>query len=250
MATNVDEDFSNLTPEEFAKFFVPGEFYVEREVSGWLKFLDMCSDILIIPAIVDACLGYDFITQDHLTQDEQDMRLLGAAITAVVTIVSFGQAWAAAGTAKSLAKMLLVGVISDIVGNMCGHCRNKEKIMKYQVDGKMLVVKGYRVEFASDIQDVKTHDDKLIVLTALTSNTKSAENINNIYCVNEFGKIVWRISDAPPQVKPRNSGRMIGNYVEIKEYDDGKFSGVTFFSKEYYFNPSDGTIYDRVSHRW
>lgn len=115
MAGNTVEDFKDLTAEEFAKMLIPGEFYVEREVSGWLKFLDMLSDILIVPAIVDACLGYDWITGDHLTQAEQDMRILGAAISAIVTVVTFGQAWAAAGTVKAFAKILLVSVISDIV---------------------------------------------------------------------------------------------------------------------------------------
>lgn len=115
MAGNTDEDFKNLTPEEFAKMLIPGEFYVEREVSGWLKFVDMLSDILIVPAIVDACLGYDWITGDHLTQSEQDMRVLGAAVSAIVTVVTFGQAWAAAGSVKALAKILLVSVISDVV---------------------------------------------------------------------------------------------------------------------------------------
>ncbi len=111
---SLDTDYAAI-----AKGIFPEEFPYSREVSFWLVLLDNLSDILIIPKIIDASLGYDFITGDNLTEQEKNSRALSAMADILLGLVGGAETVSAAnGSTKLLLKLLLVDLIKDSAGTV------------------------------------------------------------------------------------------------------------------------------------
>ncbi|MGX7049584.1 hypothetical protein RU86_GL001642 [Lactococcus piscium] len=113
----------------------------------------------------------------------------------------------------------------------------------YKVVEKKLFIDKNECSFEYDIDDVKYQSGIYVVLLNIPNEV---EEVDNIYGVNEFGKIIWRIESplVAFDIKPEEQGY---NYFANSIYTgifvlDNKFSANTFFGMSYDFDFLTGKL--------
>lgn len=115
-----------------------------------------------------------------------------------------------------------------------------------------MITKKFVTEFKRDISVVKLKNDIFILLLSIPN---SINEIDNIYGVNEDGKVFWRIENP---VKAFNINKdeqgfnyyASSTYVFMNESPEGIFTANTFSGMRYSFDYLTGKLIRREQSRW
>jgi outer membrane protein assembly factor BamB len=112
---------------------------------------------------------------------------------------------------------------------------------KYIVDENRILVNGHEVIFDFNICESLYYADLLIVI--IRGQSKAEDRMNNVYCVNANGKIIWRIQDMQ-EVYPDFT--IPASYVGINEYPDGSIVCLDYMGGRFVIDPKSGRIIDNL----
>ena len=123
--------------------------------------------------------------------------------------------------------------------------------MEYEILENSLTTDSFNVEFKHKIADVKYWNGIYVVLLSIPNKV---DEIDNIYGVDESGKVVWRIEN-PIKAFKINETEQGYNYFASSVYaaihlDEGVFIGTTFFAIKYEFDYRTGKLTSKDFGRW
>lgn len=122
----------------------------------------------------------------------------------------------------------------------------------YEIIESTLRTSSFMVNFEYNIADVKYWDGIYVVLLAIPNGINETDNI---YGVNSYGKIIWRIENP---IRAFNIGKddQGYNYLASSVFtlvhlsSDGTFTANTFFAIKYTFDCKTGKLLKKESGRW
>lgn len=106
----------------------------------------------------------------------------------------------------------------------------------YQYNGKCIEIDGIKHEFKYDIRKVVKYEGRYVVLLSIPFNS---QEINNIYCLDSQGNLVWRSEDLAtlyPTIKNLP-------YEQMGIKDDAIYAS-DFYGRNYKINLDTGKIED------
>ncbi len=109
---------------------------------------------------------------------------------------------------------------------------------QFEVEGNTIIIKGNRVSFQHKIDNVKNCNGLHIVLLDIPSDTQF---LNNVYAVDDSGRIVWQIQDAGEVYPIKNDI----DYVGTRITEDNEVVVTNFYGVTYTVDPTNGRILDR-----
>ena len=105
----------------------------------------------------------------------------------------------------------------------------------YKYEKNHIEINNYSYDFEFDIRTVIAHKEKYIVLLAIPFNKTE---INNIYCLNERAKLVWRSENLSVRYPDLNN---LLPYEQMGIKDDAIFAS-DFYGRNYKINVSNGNV--------
>ena len=102
-----------------------------------------------------------------------------------------------------------------------------------------LIINGHRVDFKYDIGKVIPYKEKYIILLEIPLSKRKNE-INNIYCVDSQGNLVWQSGDIVAY-DPGYGYHSACLYMGMSSSGDIIY-GTDFMGRCYHINPENGKI--------
>lgn len=110
-------------------------------------------------------------------------------------------------------------------------------INNVKIDGDILEVNGVSISFNYSIRDTKVIDEDIIVLLKIPYNDTQ---IDNIYCVDNYGCIKWQVESLSILYPNQNNLP-----YEQMNYNGKDLTATDFYGRKYYINIADGKIEKR-----
>ena len=103
-----------------------------------------------------------------------------------------------------------------------------------KINDNILTINTIDIKFDHKIRDVKTCGDLIIVLLAIPFNET---DLDNLYAVSKYGKIVWRVQRLNTVFPKQNN--LPYEQMNIKE---DEITVTDFYVRRYFINPLNGDI--------
>ncbi len=104
----------------------------------------------------------------------------------------------------------------------------------YEYNQNSLIIGSNHIDFSFDIRDVIKYEDYYIVLLDIPTDKK---DLNNIYCLDKKGKMVWQVEDIN-KIYPRRNN-LPYEQMGIK---DGVIYASDFYGRNYSIDFKTGKI--------
>jgi len=122
----------------------------------------------------------------------------------------------------------------------------------YMIESNKLITKDFEVSFDFCIKDVQFIDNIYVLLLDIPNDV---DETDNIYGVNEQGKIIWRIENPIEAFninKDEQGYRYLASstYVNMHLSPNGVFTANTFFAIKYTLDYKTGKLLKIDFNRW
>lgn len=114
---------------------------------------------------------------------------------------------------------------------------------EYSIQNKSLVTPDFRVEFESRINVIEKMDDIFLILLEVE---KGSTDVDNVYGVDKFGRVVWRIQSITEAFRIAQNTP----YIALKVIDSEKAQVTSFFGMRFTFSIHNGRMLEKECIGW